>query len=162
MFKHAVKAHRVITQTFQPPSETADDDNEYADNANDDDNAPARAADVIDLEPLAAELNFGDALQAQRRLCAHLQRGVAAVLGPMSATAAQHCTNVCDAKDVPYVDFRWDAAARPPVINMMPHPEAMAQVFVALVRAWNWNGFTILYESGELCETCDDFLAAIV
>lgn len=60
-----------------------------------------------------------------------------------------HCMNICDAKEIPFIDVRWDADTKPPVINMQPHPDALAAVFVDLVRAWNWKGFTILYESGN-------------
>lgn len=51
--------------------------------------------------------------------------------------------------EIPYVDFRSDVETRPPVINMMPHPAVMASVFVDLVRAWGWQGFTILYETAS-------------
>lgn len=57
--------------------------------------------------------------------------------------------NICDAKDIPYIDIRWDSHTMPPVINMQPHPEALGLVFVDLVKAWDWKGFTILYESGK-------------
>lgn len=155
MFRYAVKAHKHTT--LQSSANEAGDNNRNYDVDDDDDgdadDPPTASSDVVHLQPIVADLDFGDELQATRRLCEHLKKGVAAVLGPMSATAAQHCTNVCDAMDVPYVDFRWDDDTRPPVINMMPHPEAMAQMFVALVRARRWNTFTILYESGE-CEMC--------
>lgn len=51
--------------------------------------------------------------------------------------------------EIPYVDFRSDVDTRPPVINMMPHPNVMASVFVDIIRAWNWKGFTILYETAS-------------
>lgn len=57
--------------------------------------------------------------------------------------------NICDDKELPYIDVKWDADTKPPVINMHPHPDAVAQVFVDLIKAWDWKGFTIIYESGE-------------
>lgn len=77
----------------------------------------------------------------------HPQNGVSAIFGPTAPSVSTHCMNICDAKEIPYIDFRWDAETRPPVINMMPHPKAMAKVFVDLIRAWEWTGFTILYET---------------
>lgn len=103
----------------------------------------------IQLEGSTAAISYGNEFQASKRVCKFLRNGVSAIFGPMSASASMHCTNICDAKEIPYVDFRWDAETKPPVINMMPHPDALAQLFVAMVRAWNWKGFTILYESGE-------------
>lgn len=61
-----------------------------------------------------------------------------------------HCMNICDAKDVPYIDFRWDADTRPPVINMQPHPDALAALLVDLIRAYDWDGYTIVYETGRI------------
>lgn len=57
--------------------------------------------------------------------------------------------NICDVKEIPYIDVKWDADTKPPVINMHPHPDAVAQIFVDLIKAWDWKGFTIIYESGE-------------
>lgn len=34
-----------------------------------------------------------------------------------------------------------------PILNMYPHPTAIAELLIELVKAWEWNGFTILYES---------------
>lgn len=73
---------------------------------------------------------------------------MAGVFGPTSPSSAQHCLNICDAKEIPFIDVRVDIETKPPVINMQPHPDALAIVFVDLIRAWDWKGFTILYESG--------------
>lgn len=56
--------------------------------------------------------------------------------------------NICDAKDIPYIDVKWDSNTRLPVINMHPHPDALAHVFIDLIKASGWKGFTIIYESG--------------
>lgn len=57
--------------------------------------------------------------------------------------------NICDAKEIPYIDVKWDSDTKPPVINMHPHPDAVAQIFVDIIKAWDWKGFTIIYESGK-------------
>lgn len=75
--------------------------------------------------------------------------GVAAVIGPSCASSATHAMNICDAKEIPFIDLRYDAATQPPVINVHPHPDTLAQIFVDLIRAYEWKGFTILYETGE-------------
>lgn len=67
----------------------------------------------------------------------------------MSPSVSVHSMNICDAKEIPFIDVRWDAETKPPVINMHPHPDVLATIFVDLIRAWNWKGFTILYESGK-------------
>lgn len=106
-------------------------------------------AEAIRIKGLGGVVDFGNEFQASKRLCRMLKNGLVAVFGPTAAASSQHCMNVCDAKELPYIDFRWDADTRPPVVNMMPHPDAMAQLYVDLIRAWNWKGFTILYESAQ-------------
>lgn len=148
MFNYAVQAHSGI-DLDRPKAATsaaaANDPTTDEDTYNPDDETPEAR---IELAGIAAEVSFGNEYQASRRMCKFLRNGVAAIFGPLSATASMHCTNICDSMDIPYVDFRWDADTKPPVINMQLHQETLALVFVDLVRTWNWKGFTILYESG--------------
>lgn len=76
--------------------------------------------------------------------------GISAIFGPSTPSSSAHCINVCDTKEIPYIDVKLDADTMPPVINMHPHPDALANVFVDLIKAWDWKGFTIVYESGGL------------
>lgn len=80
----------------------------------------------------------------------NLQSGIAALFGPISPSVSMHCMNICDAKEIPFVDVRWDSETKPPVINMQPHPYEQAKIIVDLIKMWGWKGFTILYESGKL------------
>lgn len=36
-----------------------------------------------------------------------------------------------------------------PIVNMYPHPNVIARVFVDMVSAWGWTSFTILYETAS-------------
>lgn len=57
--------------------------------------------------------------------------------------------NVCDAKEIPYIDVNFDVDTKQPVINMHPHPETVAQIFFDLVNASDWQQFTVIFESGK-------------
>lgn len=131
----------------------------------------------IQLEPHPLKLRYGNELLASNKLCSLLQvcskidfntptrsfifytysllftcqrkHGVAAVFGPSAPSSTSHCTNICDAKEIPYIDLKWDADTKPPVINMHPHPDTLARVFVDLIKSRKWAGFTIVYESGN-------------
>lgn len=160
MFRYAVEALSGTSLMTASSDEAGDagasstGNNHNRNNADDEDEAPEHDDDdttdgKIQLNGVTAVLSYGNEFQASKRVCKYLRNGITAIFGPMSASTSMHCTNICDAKEIPYVDFRWDANTKPPVINMMPHPDAMARVFVDLVRAWKWKGFTILYESGE-------------
>lgn len=74
---------------------------------------------------------------------------MAAILGPSYASSANHAMNVCDVKEIPYIDLRWDSQTSLPVINLHPHPDTLAEIFVDLIRANNWKSFTILYETSK-------------
>ncbi|KAG4072066.1 hypothetical protein HA402_015565 [Bradysia odoriphaga] len=76
-----------------------------------------------------------------------LKAGISAIFGPSTPSSSAHSMNICDVKEIPYIDVKFDADTSPPVINMHPHPDAVAQIFVDMIKAWNWEGFTIVYES---------------
>lgn len=154
MFRYAIEINNNLQAELQAAAEPPPAANEEASAASgtssDADAAAETAANAdtaIKLLGVAADLPYGNELLASKRLCRMLRNGVVAVLGPNAPPTALHTLNICDAKEIPYVDYRSDADTRPPVINMQPHPDAMAQLFVDLIVAWDWQGFTILYES---------------
>ena len=70
------------------------------------------------------------------------------IFGPTSPEAAIHVQSICDAKEMPHIETRYDADTKSPMVNLHPHPSSLGKVFVDLVNAWNWKSFTILYENG--------------
>lgn len=78
-----------------------------------------------------------------------LQKGVAAIFGPDDESSAIHAANICDTKEIPYIDTRWDPLSSIPIVNMYPDPAILAQIIVDLVMAAEWKSFTILYENPE-------------
>lgn len=71
------------------------------------------------------------------------------IFGPQHQWSSVHVANICDNKDIPFVDTKWHDDTRMPIVNMHPHPLAMAQAYVDIVTAWGWNSFTILYETAS-------------
>lgn len=57
--------------------------------------------------------------------------------------------NICDTKEIPYIDSRYDAYSAIPIVNMYPDPSTLAQMVTDLVLAAGWESFTILYETPE-------------
>ena len=77
-----------------------------------------------------------------------MKKGISGVIhGPTSAKAALHVQNICDTKEMPLLETRFDPYTQQPIINLHPHPEAMAKMFLELVEAWDWDTFTIVYEN---------------
>lgn len=78
-----------------------------------------------------------------------MQKGVSAIFGPDEKASSIHAADICDTKEMPYIDTRWDPESKMPIVNMYPSPSLMALMLVDLVQASEWTSFTILYESAE-------------
>lgn len=71
---------------------------------------------------------------------------MSAIFGPEDVSSAIHAANICDTKDIPYIDTRYDAFSMMPVVNMYPAAASLAKMITDLVIAAEWKSFTILYE----------------
>lgn len=73
-----------------------------------------------------------------------------AVFGPATNMAAKHAISICDAKELPFIDTRWDFGDQLSTINLHPHPSQMAVALLDVVTTLGWESFTIIYESGKI------------
>lgn len=67
------------------------------------------------------------------------------ILGPTSTDSALHVRNVCDTKEIPLIETRLDVWSKH-VINLHPTPNDLARAYLDIISAFNWQGFTIIYE----------------
>lgn len=74
---------------------------------------------------------------------------MSAVFGPNDESSAVHVSNICDTKEIPYIDSRYDVYTAIPIVNMYPDPATLGQMVTDLVLAAEWECFTILYETPE-------------
>ncbi|CAD7092220.1 unnamed protein product [Hermetia illucens] len=121
----------------------------------------ANTALMEEAHPLVgrtAEISFGNSYDSSRKLCKMLRGGVAAIFGPGTTASSTHAMSICDAKEVPYIDTRWDAETKLPTINIHPHPANIILAIRDLVNSYEWKGFTILYESGPYLPALDELL----
>uniref|UniRef100_A0A182PQM6 Uncharacterized protein n=1 Tax=Anopheles epiroticus TaxID=199890 RepID=A0A182PQM6_9DIPT len=91
------------------------------------------------LEAQAVQVKYGDQFDVSKKLCRLLK-------------------SVCDEKEMPHIETRWDAYIKLPTLNLHPHPHIMGRVFLDLVVAFEWKDFTILYESGPWLPSISDLL----
>uniref|UniRef100_A0A903WSY6 Uncharacterized protein n=1 Tax=Anopheles gambiae TaxID=7165 RepID=A0A903WSY6_ANOGA len=110
------------------------------------------------LEAQAVQVKYGDQFDASKKLCRLLKTGVAGIFGPSSPKSALHVQSVCDEKEMPHIETRWDAYTKLPTLNLHPHPHIMGRVFLDLVVAFEWKSFTVLYESGPWLPGIADLL----
>lgn len=96
-------------------------------------------------------------------VCKQLEKGIAAVFGPLSSSSAAHVQSICYALEIPHLQTRWDSRDIRDVdyfsINLYPHYLTLSRVFLDLVVHWNWKQFTILYENNDGKCTFDSFIS---
>lgn len=100
------------------------------------------------LEAITKRIEHGNEFDASKNLCKLMNKGIMGLLhGPLSSNAATHVQNICDAKEMPLIETRYDPSTQQPVINLYPHPSMLAQLYSDLVNSFGWDSFTIIYES---------------
>ncbi|XP_071445424.1 glutamate receptor ionotropic, kainate 2-like [Hetaerina americana] len=92
-----------------------------------------------------------DSFSVANKVCQLLGMGVAGIFGPSSETTSEDVESICDTMEVPHVETRWDLYQRrgTMLLNLYPHPAALARVYVDLVKAWRWKQFTVIYEDDD-------------
>lgn len=73
------------------------------------------------------------------------------IFGPTSGSSADHVQSMCDNKEMPHLETRWDIfhSRQSILINLYPHLSTLSRAYVDLVQTWGWKSFTVLYESEE-------------
>ena len=65
-------------------------------------------------------------------MCHTLSQGVAALFGPTSPFTAHHVQSICDSKEIPHIETRWDYRAgnmrEQYSINLYPYPPTLSKV----------------------------------
>ena len=65
-------------------------------------------------------------------MCHTLSQGVAALFGPTSPFTAHHVQAICDSKEIPHIETRWDYRTGPRreqySINLFPFPPTLSKV----------------------------------
>lgn len=78
-------------------------------------------------------------------------QGIAAMFGPMSSLTAAHVQSMCNAFEIPHVQWHWDARDTRDYfsISLYPHYLTLSKAYMDIVRYWAWEKFTILYEDND-------------
>lgn len=72
------------------------------------------------------------------------QNGVIGIVGPSSPESAVHVRSICDAKEIPLIETSIGSSKH--VVNLHPTSEDLGRVYLDMIYAWNWDGFTIIYQ----------------
>jgi glutamate receptor, ionotropic, invertebrate len=105
---------------------------------------------AINLSTVTKRIVNGNAYKASKALCHMMRNGIAGVVhGPLSPISAMHVQSICDTKEMPLLETRYDPLTKQPIINLHPHPEVLSKMLLDLVEAWEWEHFTIIYETAS-------------
>lgn len=72
------------------------------------------------------------------------QNGVIGIVGPSSPESAVHVRSICDAKEIPLIETSIGSSKH--VVNLHPTSEDLGHVYLDMIYAWDWDGFTIIYQ----------------
>ncbi|XP_065225873.1 glutamate receptor ionotropic, kainate 2-like [Planococcus citri] len=88
---------------------------------------------------------------ANEKVCELMSLGVAGIFGPQYGDSYHIVQAICDAREIPHVQTRWDPQQRTSscLVNLYPYPYFLAKVFPAIVEKWEWTHYLILYENTD-------------
>lgn len=88
-------------------------------------------------------------IQALETTCDLLKEGVIGIFNSLSEDNSNAVQSVCDNKEVPVIqtmintEHERDCCS----INLFPDAEVLARAFADVVKRWEWESFTIMYEN---------------
>lgn len=84
-------------------------------------------------------------------VCHSLSQGVAALFGPNSPYTAHHVQSICDSKEIPHIETRWDYRVGPIreqySINLFPYPPALSKVSIHIISLFLLSLHIFCYHS---------------
>ena len=87
--------------------------------------------------------------------------GVAAIFGPVTSYTAAHVQSICNAFEIPHIQWHWDGRDVPDYfsISLFPHYLTLSTAYRDIISYWGWNRFAVLYEENAgLLLFCDKFI----
>ncbi|KRT86879.1 hypothetical protein AMK59_510 [Oryctes borbonicus] len=92
--------------------------------------------------------------------CHMIENGVVALFGPQSEENAHIVQSVCNNKDIPHIETRWNdnPLKLTNTLNLYPHGPTLSTALADLVEARHWDTFTIFYEDNESLARINEIL----
>lgn len=79
-----------------------------------------------------------------------IENGIVGVFGPFSEENSNAVQSICDAKEIPHIEARWDdVPVNGTIVNVYPYPDILTKTYIDILEAWKWDDFVILYENNE-------------
>ncbi|XP_061388563.1 glutamate receptor ionotropic, kainate 2 [Musca vetustissima] len=112
----------------------------------------------LEFNPIKRYLSEDDSIILQEMACDLLNNGVAAIIGPSSATKSDIVNVLCNLTGIPHLQFDWNGEETDMVqskyfytINVAPSVNVLSQAYLDIVKnnPLNWKTFTIAYETSS-------------
>ena len=110
----------------------------------------------VELTAEVMHINEDDTFSAERKVCHQLERGVVAILGPLSMSSSEHVRMITDSMEIPYIETRWNYRPRNVLdrggeytINLHPDITSLSSAYLDLLEAYRWTTITILYQDND-------------
>ena len=110
----------------------------------------------IDLHPEVVHVRPDDTFSAERKTCHLLEKGVVAILGPLSKYSSEHIRSITDSMEIPYIETRWNYRSQNVIgkageyaFNLHPDITTLSEAYLDLLEAYQWTTITILYQDND-------------
>lgn len=93
-----------------------------------------------------------DSFHAGKTVCSQLNAGAQAIFGPCSdAILASHVQSICDALDIPHLEWRLDYGngGKEFSVNLYPSQTLMNVAVHDLIKYLNWTKVAVIYEQNH-------------
>lgn len=102
------------------------------------------------FEGIIEYIEYDNPFDAMTSMCFLLEEGVVGILGPVSEDNSNIVQSICDAKEIPHIEVRWDdLPLNGTIVNVYPYPDVLTRTYLDILDAWDWEEFVILYENNE-------------
>lgn len=92
-----------------------------------------------------------DSFHAGKTVCSQLNGGAQAIFGPCDSLLAAHVQSICDALDIPHLEWRldYDSGGKEFSVNLYPSQTLMNKAMQDLINYLNWTRVAVIYEQNH-------------
>ncbi|KAJ8921823.1 hypothetical protein NQ315_008455 [Exocentrus adspersus] len=101
--------------------------------------------------------------EAMIKTCSLLEDNVIGIFGPMVEDNSNMVQSICDVKEIPQIEVRWDDyPLNGTIVSLYPYPDELTKTYLDIIETWGWRDFVILYENDESLQRVGELLKNFV
>ena len=73
------------------------------------------------------------------------------MFGPIKQIPRAHVQSICNAFEIPHLQAQWDPRDIRDYFSISVYPDALtlSTAYADLIKEWNWNKFTVIYDDND-------------